>query len=106
MTIDIRLNAIICDAVRSRHLLGYRIVSTQESRIVEPHAYGVMHDGRDCLWSWNPAARGIDPNAPGAWELAPLNEIADVCALTETFLAPRPSYKRANAQMRKIYCQL
>ncbi len=107
MTEDgILINTTICDTILTRHLLGYRIASTEVSRVVEPHAYGVTHDGRHTLWAWRLAGEGSDSNADSAWELVPTDEMRDVCVLAETFAGPRPHYRRGNKQMRLIHAQL
>ena len=60
--------AFICNAILMRQLLGYRLASNR-IKIVEPHAYGIMHDGHHALWSWRLSGKGSDPSAVAAWEL-------------------------------------
>jgi hypothetical protein len=88
------INQDICDAILIHHLLGYRHESTGEKRVVEPHAYGVMHDGHHALLAWRVAENGTESNAPEGWELVHL------------FEGHRQGYRRGDSRMRLIHSQL
>ena len=100
------INLVICDAILTKHLLQYRHAPTDKLRIVEPHAYGVMHDGTHAVWVWPVEAEGTAPSGPQALALVHLNEMRDVQMRTEIFEGHRPDYMRANRHMRLIHSQL
>jgi len=68
---------IICDAILIRHLLAYESISTGQTRIVEPHAYGVADDGQHALLSWRTRA-----NELGKWELVRVDKMRAVRILS------------------------
>lgn len=91
----------ICDAILIRHLLAYATTGTGETRTVEPHAFGITHDGHHALLSWRWKAKGT-----GEWELVRLDEICAVRILSVTFDTPRRDYDRNDTRLRQIHAQL
>lgn len=87
----------IFDAILTRHWLQFRI--GKAIHVVEPHAYGVMHDGHHALWAWNLLVAG--PVQSG-WMQFRLNEMRHVQRLSTPFQGTRPDYKRPTT-MREIH---
>jgi hypothetical protein len=100
------VNLDICDAILTKHLLQYRDAVTGKIQIVEPHAYGVMHDGNHAIWVWPLGDLGSAPIEPVELVLIRLDEMRDVQIRNEIFEGRRPDYKRANKYMRLIHSQL
>ena len=98
------VNQDIVDAIFTQHWMQFRIGPM--IRVVEPHAYGVTHDGHHVIWAWNLIVAGSDPNVKAGWERYRLDEMRDVQKLDEIFEGPRPDYTRANKTMRLTHAQL
>ena len=100
------INLNICDAILTHRLLSYRHKPTGEKRVVEPHTYGVLHDGHHVLLAWRVAENGTDSNAQEGWELVHLDEMRDVQLLVGIFEGHRQGYRRGDSRMRLIHSQL
>jgi hypothetical protein len=100
------INQEICDAILTRHLLGYRAAATGQRRVVEPHAYGVTHDGHHALLAWRVAENKTESTALEGWELVRLDEMRDVQRLVGTFEGHRQGYRRGDSRMRQIHAQV
>ncbi len=98
------VNHTIVDAIFTRHWLQFRI--GPKIFVVEPHAYGVTHDGHHELWAWNLIVAGSDPTVQAGWARYRSDEMRDVQVLSEKFEGPRPDYTRANTTMRTRHAQL
>jgi len=102
----ILINLDICDAILTKHLLQYRDAVTGKIQIVEPHAYGVTHEGNHAVWVWPLGEAGKASTVPEALVLIRLDGMRDVQMRNETFEVRRPGYRRANKHMQLIHSQL
>lgn len=98
------VNQDIVDAIFTRHWLQFRIGPL--IYVVEPHAYGVTHDGHHVLLAWHLLVGGNAPNALAGWGLHRLDEMRGVQMLVETFESTRQGYMRGDKRMRTIHAQL
>jgi hypothetical protein len=72
----------LCKAIITRNRMKYFLVEGDNAarlhgagaQVVEPHAYGVTHDGSHAILSWRLEARGSGPIAEAGWELVRLDE--------------------------------
>jgi hypothetical protein len=103
---DVTAIQTICEAINGRRLLSLVVIADGAERIVEPHSFGVGLDRAPVLWAWCVSSTESKSCQPGTWLLCRLDQMRDVHALAETFPGSRRGYKRANAQIRQVICQL
>ena len=91
-------NATICQAIENRQILSFIYDGTP--REVEPHAHGEDAHGDSSLRAY--LVSGISQG----WRMFHTDKMFGLSALQETFLNPRPGYKRNDSNLRVIHCQL
>jgi hypothetical protein len=74
-------------------------------RMVEIHAVGFTKDNKEIMRVWQ-VSGGSASNEPVGWKLLRLDEATSAILTNERSAAPRPGYKRGDAKMRRIICQL
>lgn len=96
--------ADLSKAIRNRSLIKLKYPPGE--RIVEPHAFGRRSDGKLLLRAYQidgASASGEHQN----WKLFRIDRMANVVVSHQTFVGPRPSYKRGDKAMRGgIICEL
>jgi len=72
-------------------------------RIVEVHAVGWTKSGHGAMRVWQ--VKGGAGERPG-WKLLKFAEAKDVVVRVESANVPRPGYKRSDAALERIICEL
>ncbi len=97
------LNSVWCNALRAHNCLEVQYDGF--SRVVEVHAVGVSKDGIAIARVWQ-IRGGSNSNEFTGWKLLRLDEARSANVINEKSEAPRPGYKRGDAAMSRIACQL
>lgn len=92
----------ITDAIRNRLVLTFTYSGI--TRIVEPHAVGISKAGNLILRCYQTHGGHITPGH--VWDLCEVHKMGDLRATGDTFLAPRPGYRRGDKHMTHIYAEL
>lgn len=92
------MDATICKAINDRTLLGFTYKGTQ--RWVEPHTYGLQHNGNEALCASQVAG--------GSGEGFRLFVTAEITGITvgEAFTGPRDGYQTGDRRFQVIYAEL
>ncbi|WP_260430075.1 WYL domain-containing protein [Burkholderia cenocepacia] len=93
----------LIDAIQKRHVLELRYDGY--SRVVEPYAYGVNHDGHYLLRCYQTGGGSQSGNRIG-WKLLLTNEIDSLHENGSLFQTAQPGYKRNDPAMQRIYAQI
>jgi hypothetical protein len=93
----------IAAAINNQNLLtfsydGYR-------RTVEPHTYGVDRKGHIALRAYQ-VGGGSESGEYVGWKIFHVHEMLGVSVLQQTFVGPRPEYKRGDRAFTSIQAQL
>ncbi len=75
------------------------------SRCVEVHAVGTSKAGNVVMCCWQ-IRGGSASNEPVGWKLIKLGDANRAVISNETSNSPRPGYKRGDARMVRIICEL
>jgi hypothetical protein len=102
---DIKTRKAICEAIDARCLLVIALTSGG-AVTVEPHIFGLGVDGHSRLLAWCVATMATTATTADGWMLCRLDQMRDVRILVQTFVGPRPGYRRVNAQIRTVLCWL
>lgn len=94
---------IPCRALREGRVLELRYDGF--SRCVEVHACGWTKEGNAIMRVWQ-VRGGSNSSEPVGWKLFRLDESFSMHMSQEPSQAPRPGYKRGDAVMRQIACQI
>lgn len=100
---DEPVDAVIRRAVARRQLLmfGYQGVV----RVVEPHLYGRLSNGREALSAWmRPGWSRTDPQ--GGWRLYHTDALERVQALPELFAGPRDDFNPDDPHFPEVYARV
>jgi len=92
-----------CEALRSGRLLELRYDGY--SRSVEVHAVGWSSAGHAVMRAWQVRGGSASGERSG-WKLMRLDEASGSRVLDEASEAPRRGYKRGDAAMSRIVCEL
>ncbi len=96
------MDPTICTAVARRQLLMFGYKGTV--RVVEPHLYGRLADGREALSAWmRPGWSRTDP--AGGWRLFHADALERVQTLPELFGAARPDFNPDDPHFAEVYCR-
>jgi hypothetical protein len=97
------MDPTICTAVARRQLLMFGYKGTV--RVVEPHLYGRLTDGREALSAWmRPGWSRTSPD--GGWRLFHADALERVQALPELFAGARPDFNPGDPHFPEVYCRL
>lgn len=110
VTLDVRsfrkeviMNQTIINAINNMEVLSFTYKGN--SRVVEPHAYGMGSDGDDLLRAYQVGGYSSSGRLP-KWRLFEVNEIDNLSPTGEKFNGARPNYHRNDQVMDRIYAQL
>jgi hypothetical protein len=92
----------ICSAIRQHKLIQFYY--NNGTRVVEPHCHGVTTAGNEALRAYQ--VSGYSESGKMDWKMFDLGLASNLLILEETFVGPRPGYKKGDKGMSKIYCEL
>ena len=92
------MNRDICNAITDRKTIAFNYKGML--RRVEPHCYGVQHNGSEGLSAWQ-----LVGGSGVGYRLFLVNEIDRIIA-GEHFERPRPDYQRGDSRFSEIYAEL
>lgn len=92
-----------CEALQS----GRRVEVSYDNyvRVVEVHAVGVSKEGNGLMRVWQVRGGSVSGERAG-WKLLRLDETRDIVSIDEQSEAPRSGYRKGDAAMAKIICEL
>lgn len=90
-------------AIRQHRLL--RFVYAGHARVVEPHTYGIDHQGNRTLCGYQ-VSGGSASGKPQGWKFFRAARMQQITLLEQTFAAPRPEYRRDDRAFASILAQL
>ncbi len=93
----------ICQAISDLRLISF--IYDGQSRVVEPHTYGVDTKGHRALRAYQVRGYTKLGQLP-AWRFFHVDRISGLTILQETFAGPRDGYKRGDKAFATIQCQL
>lgn len=79
-------------------LLGFSYRRVQ--RWVEPHAFGMQHNGNEAMCAWQ-----VSGGSGDGYRLYLLNEISEL-VIGDRFDGPRPGYQRGDQRFSAIFAEL
>jgi hypothetical protein len=97
------LSNIASQALREKKCLELRYDGF--TRVVEVHAVGLTKDGNAIMRVWQ-LRGGSNSGERQGWKLMRLDEGFSAHMIDEKSNAPRPDYKRGDAAMQTIVCQV
>lgn len=92
-----------CAALRANKCLELRYDGY--SRVVEVHAVGYTKDGNAVMRVWQVRGGSVSGERAG-WKLMRADETFSAHQIDEASQAPRSGYKRGDAIMARIVCQV
>ncbi|HEX8570757.1 MAG TPA: hypothetical protein VF699_12675 [Caulobacteraceae bacterium] len=92
-----------CEALRRKRLL--ELTYDGYTRSLEVHAVGWSKDGHALMRAWQVQGGSAGGEASG-WKLMRLEEASAARVLDRPSEAPRKGYKRGDAAMSRIVCEL
>jgi len=95
------MNTSIIDAINNKILIEFDYDG--ETRIVEPHCYGVTSKGNDAIRAYQ--VDGYSSSGKMGWKLYDLAKAYNLNVLGEEF-ETRDDYKKGDKGMTKIYCEI
>lgn len=93
----------ITTAIQDSKLLSFMYDGYR--RTVEPHTYGTNMQGHLALRAYQ-VAGGSESRQHLGWKLFHVNDMRGVTVQPQTFVNPRPGYKRGDKAFAKIMAQL
>lgn len=97
------MNQIVIQAIKEKRILTFNY--DDFTRTVEPHCYGITTAGNEAIRCYQTAGGSSSGKVPG-WHLMKIDKILNLTLTQETFLAPRPEYKKGDKGMKTIFCEL
>lgn len=93
----------ISNAIASLKLLTFEYDGFP--RVVEPHTYGLDAKGHRALRAYQ-VRGGSDSGEFVGWKLFHERDMSGIRVLSESFVGPRPKYKRGDKAFRTIIAEL
>lgn len=93
------MNQTIINAIEERLLLTFNYKG--KTRVVEPHTYGVQHNGNESLSAWQ-----LSGGSGQDFRLFMLDEMTAIEAQAEPFESERPAYQRGDQRYSNIFAEL
>lgn len=94
----------VFDAIHYRHRMKF--TAKGDLHLIEPHIYGISHEGHHVVWAWRLASQESDPSVQAGWVLYRTDEMRALQRINETFEGTRRDYTRANKDMREVLKRL
>ena len=98
------MNQTIISAIRNLQTLSFTYDG--ESRIVEPHTYGVTTTGKESLRAYQTQGGHASSHRNEPWHLFTISKMVGLKTTGNTFSGSRQGYKRTDSAMQDIYAQL
>lgn len=96
------MDAMIREALQTRRRLKFKYHG--HSRVVEPHAVGLVTGDRRALLGWQ-VSGGSDSEPPPGWRTFVLPEITGLKLMRRTF-TPRPEYRPETRQLKSVEAEV
>lgn len=96
------MNQEIIEAIENKNLIEFNYDG--ESRIVEPHCYGLSTKGNEVLRAYQ--VDGYSSSGNMGWKMYDLGKADDINILEDTFDNARSGYNRGDKAMSAIYSEL
>ncbi len=96
------MNEEILNAIEHMKLIQF--LYDGESRIVEPHCYGVTTRGNEAIRAYQ--VDGFSSSGKMGWKMYDLSKSEYIEVLDETFDSPRPGYTKGDKGMSEIFSEL
>ncbi len=96
------MNEEIIKAIENKNLIEF--LYDGESRIVEPHCYGVTTKGNEAIRAFQ--VSGYSSSGKMGWKMYDLSKAEDITILEKHFSTPRHGYKKGDKGMDEIFCEL
>ncbi|WP_063612469.1 hypothetical protein [Aurantiacibacter atlanticus] len=93
------MNQTIISAIEERLLLTFDYKG--KTRVVEPHTYGLQHNGNESLSAWQ-----LSGGSGQDFRLYVFDEKTAVEAQSKSFEFERPAYQRGDRRFSKIFAEL
>lgn len=93
----------ICQAISDLQLISF--IYDGQSRVVEPHTYGVDTKGHWALRAYQVRGYTKLGQLPD-WRFFHVDRISGLTILQETFAGPRDGYKRGDKAFDTIHCEI
>lgn len=93
------MNNTIINAIEDRLVLTFNYKG--KTRVVEPHTYGVQHNGNESLSAWQ-----LSGGSGHNFRLYILSEVTAIEPQGETFEHERPAYQKGDGRYSKIFAEL
>ena len=94
---------VISTAIRNRQLLSFNYDGFR--RLVEPHTYGIDSKGHPALRAFQ-VSGGSESGETTGWKIFHEQQMQGTSGVAQTFVGPRPDYKRDDKAFRVIHAQL
>ena len=96
------MNQEIIDAIEKKKLIEF--IYDGESRVVEPHCYGLSTKGNEVLRAYQ--VDGYSSSGNMGWKMYDLGKANSINVLDDTFDESRNGYNRRDKAMSEIYSEL
>jgi predicted DNA-binding transcriptional regulator YafY len=96
-------DAIICKAIRERHLLFVEYGGSR--RVVQPHVYGDDHAGDRLLSAYQVSGESASGASQG-WKSFRMDRVTGVTPGDATFRRARSEFQRDDGAFARILCQV
>lgn len=96
------MNNQIIEAIENRNVIQFHYEN--ELRVVEPHCYGITTAGNEGLRAFQ--IDGYSSSGKMGWKMYDLGKADEIEILEETFIDPRPGYKKGDKGMNEIFIEL
>ena len=93
------MNQTIINAIQERLLLTFNYKG--KTRVVEPHTYGVQHNGNESLSAWQ-----LSGGSGEDFRLYILSEMTAIVPQGEPFEDERPAYQKGDRRYSRIFAEL
>ena len=96
------MNRQICDAIENKRLLAFNY--DRLPREIEPHAHGISSKGKEVVRGYQTG--GHSSSGPLGWRLWDVAKMESLRVCRSTFANTRPDYRRNDAGMKSVHCEL
>ena len=97
------MNTAICNVIENRRILDFNYQG--HHRIVEPHAYGLSHTGKEVIRAYQTDDTSHSGTVP-CWRLFDVALVESLTVTEKCFEGVRDGYIRGDRGMSTIFCEL